>query len=195
MRTKKIVVAVTGASGSIYAQQLIELLAQNVDVAEIALIFSPNGLKVWEFELGATPQAGGKITLFSYDNLFAAPASGSAQYHAMVVAPCSMGTLARIAHGTSDNLICRAADVMLKERRKLVLVVREAPYSLIHIDNMRSATMAGAVICPASPSFYSKPKTIDDAALTVTHRVMDLIGLQTDQRRWGDDDVAVQNPQ
>jgi 4-hydroxy-3-polyprenylbenzoate decarboxylase len=119
-------------------------------------------------------------------NDFSAPfASGSARYDALIVIPCSMGTLGRVASGTSDDLVTRAADVMLKERRKLILVVRETPYHLIHIRNMETVTLAGGIICPATPSFYSQPTTIEAAAKTVVDRVLDLAGLDISTFRWG----------
>ncbi|NJE06727.1 UbiX family flavin prenyltransferase, partial [Thermococcus sp. M36] len=107
------------------------------------------------------------------------------QYNIMIVAPCSMGTLGRIASGISDDLITRAADVILKERRKLILMVRETPYNLIHIKNMETVTLAGGIICPATPSFYSKPQTIEAIAATVVNRVIDLAGLENSTYRWG----------
>jgi len=100
--------------------------------------------------------------------------------------PCTMGTLGRIATGASPDLICRAADVMLKERRKLILVPRELPYSLIHIENMRTVTLAGGIVLPASPSFYSLPKNIDELVLTVVNRILDVAGIETNHYRWGD---------
>jgi len=116
---------------------------------------------------------------------FNAPfASGSAKYKTMVVCPCSMGTMGRIAHGVSDDLLTRSADVILKERRKLILVARETPLSLIHIENMRTVTLAGGIICPATPSFYSKPKDFEALAATVVDRVIDLCGLEIDSYTW-----------
>ena len=112
-------------------------------------------------------------------------ASGSAGFDTMIVCPCSMGTLGRIASGVSDDLITRSADVILKERRKLILVVRETPYSLIHINNMKTVTEAGGIICPATPSFYSLPKTAEEIAGTVINRVIDLVGFENDSYRWG----------
>ena len=112
-------------------------------------------------------------------------ASGSGQYDIMIIVPCSMGTLGRIAGGISNDLITRAADVILKERKRLILVVRETPYSLIHINNMKLITEAGGIICPATPSFYSKPTTLEDVAATVVDRVIDLAGLTINTYRWG----------
>ena len=103
----------------------------------------------------------------------------------MIIVPCSMGTLGRIAGGMSDDLVTRAADVILKERRKLILVARETPYNLIHIKNMETITLAGGIICPATPSFYSKPQTIEEVAYTVVHRIIDLAGLKANSYRWG----------
>ena len=117
---------------------------------------------------------------------FMAPfASGSGDYDIMIIVPCSMGTLGRIAGGISSDLISRAADVVLKERRKLICVVRDTPYNLIHLRNMEAVTLAGGIICPATPSFYSKPKTIDEVASTVVDRVLDLAGIKIDTYRWG----------
>lgn len=113
-------------------------------------------------------------------------ASGSARYDAMIVCPCSMGLMGRIAQGVSNDLTTRAADVMLKERRRLILVPRDAPYNLIHLENMRALTLAGAIICPASPSFYSRPQTIEEVAATVVDRVIDLAGLEISSYRWGE---------
>ncbi|MDR3365562.1 MAG: UbiX family flavin prenyltransferase, partial [Prevotellaceae bacterium] len=156
---KNIVVAVTGASGALYAKLLLEKLCSlREQVGEVAVVFSDSGREVFRHELGcAAADLAAALPVKLYDNRsFCAPfASGSSRFGSMVVAPCSMGTLARIAAGAADSLICRAADVMLKERRRLVLVVRETPYSLIHLRNMAALTEAGGVICPASPAFYS----------------------------------------
>jgi 4-hydroxy-3-polyprenylbenzoate decarboxylase len=118
--------------------------------------------------------------------MFASVASGSAQWDAMVVVPSSVGTIGRVASGVSQTLIERAADVMLKERRRLIFVVRETPYSLIHIRNMATLTEAGAIILPAAPSFYSHPQDIESLCLTVTERVLSLLGIEGDFYSWGD---------
>ncbi len=185
---QKIVVAVTGASGSIYVQLLLTKLLQMKDhVSEISLVMSENAKTVWETELGNDQYQFEGIRYFSKNDFSAPFASGSGQYQTMIIIPCSMGTLGRIAGGTSDDLITRAADVILKERRKLICVARETPYNLIHIRNMETVTLAGGIICPATPSFYSKPKTIEEVALTVVDRVIDLAGLPQVTYRWGKD--------
>lgn len=182
----KIVIAVTGASGSIYARQLIEkLLTLRTQWKELAVVMTDNAKLVWKTELGNEDYASYDVRFFAKDDFMAPFASGSGQYDIMVLVPCSMGTLGRVANGISDDLITRAADVILKERRKLVCVVRETPYNLVHIRNMETLTLAGAVICPATPSFYSRPKTIEEVAATVVDRVIDLCGLNIDTYRWG----------
>jgi len=171
----KILVAVGGASGSLYARRLLEYLATAQGAVDVGLCFSPAGLQVWRHELGNEPAF--PFRRYEIDD-FAAPfASGSALWDAVVAIPCSMGRMARIAHGVGDDLISRAADVALKERRKLVLVVRETPLSQIHLENMLSVTRAGAVILPAAPSFYARPATIEQLADTVVARVLDQLGI------------------
>jgi 4-hydroxy-3-polyprenylbenzoate decarboxylase len=183
---KKIVVAITGASGAIYAKLLLEKLQQlNTQIAEVGVIMSDNAKQVWEFELDNRDYAGYPFKFYAKNDFMAPFASGSARFDTMVIVPCSMGTLGRIASGTSDDLICRAADVILKERRKLILVARDTPLNLVHIRNMQTVTEAGGIICPAIPSFYSKPKTIEELALTVVNRVIDLIGLENESYQWG----------
>jgi flavin prenyltransferase len=182
----KIVVAITGASGSIYASLLLEkLLAIQSQWQELSVVMTNNAKLVWKTELGNENYEREGIHYFTKDDFNAPFASGSGQYDIMIIIPCSMGTLGRIASGVSDDLITRAADVVLKERRKLICVVRDTPYNLIHIRNMETLTLAGAVICPATPSFYSRPKTIEQVAATVVDRVIDLCGLKIDSFRWG----------
>jgi 4-hydroxy-3-polyprenylbenzoate decarboxylase len=182
----KIVIAITGASGSIYPKLLLDkLFAIRDQWSAVSVVLTENARLVWETELGNRDYANYGVKLYQQDDFMAPFASGSAKYDIMIVAPCSMGTLARIATGTSSDLITRAADVILKERRKLILVVRETPYSLIHIKNMETVTLAGGIICPATPSFYSKPKTIEEAATTVVDRIIDLAALNIDTYRWG----------
>lgn len=183
---QKIVIAITGASGSIYAQTLLnKLLLIKDQWDELSMVMTDNAMEVWEHELENKKYKDYPVKYFDKRDFRAPFASGSGQYNTMVVIPCSMGTLGRIATGCSDDLITRAADVMLKERRKLILVARETPYHLIHIKNMQYITEAGGIICPATPSFYSRPKSIEDAVTTVVDRVIDLMGLSIAAYRWG----------
>jgi flavin prenyltransferase len=183
----KIVIAVTGASGSVYAKVLLDKISILRDqIAEVGLVMSDNAKAVWQHELGNKHYESYPFKSFEKNDFFAPFASGSAGYNTLIVCPCSMGTLARIASGISNDLITRAADVILKERRKLILVTRDTPLSLIHINNMKTVTEAGGIVCPATPSFYSKPKTLEEVAATVIDRVIDLAGLQHDVYRWGE---------
>lgn len=184
---KKIVVAVTGASGSIYASLLLKRFEQlSEQIEEVAVVMSDNAKDVWKFELDNEDYKNFQFKIYSKTDFTAPFASGSAKFGTMVIIPCSMGTLGRIASGTSDDLVIRAADVILKERRKLILVARDMPLNLIHIRNMERITEAGGIICPAIPSYYSKPKTIEELAMTVVDRVIDLIGLTNESFRWGE---------
>lgn len=183
---KKIAVAITGASGSIYAKLLMEKLDQlQSQIEELSMVMTENAKQVWQTELGNNNYDGFKARYFGTKDFTAPMASGSAKYDALIIVPCSMGTMGRIAAGISNDLISRAADVMLKERKKLILVIRDTPYNLVHIKNMETVTLAGGIICPASPSFYSNPKTIEEAAETVVYRVLDLAGLENNSFRWG----------
>lgn len=183
---KKIAVAITGASGSIYARQLLQKLESLRDqVQELSIVMTDNAKEVWKTELGNEDHDQFNARYFTTKDFRAPFASGSAQYDAMIIIPCSMGTMGRIAAGISNDLISRAGDVMLKERKKLVLVIRDTPYNLVHIRNMETVTLAGGIICPASPSFYSKPQDLEEAAATVVDRVIDLVGLKRDSFRWG----------
>jgi flavin prenyltransferase len=193
MKKQKIVMGITGASGAVYAKVLLEKLKQLPDqVEEVGIIMSDNAKQVWECELSPTPvptpkrevDLGIKQTFYNKSDLTAPFASGSSNFRTMIICPCSMGTMARIATGVSNDLITRAADVMLKERRRLILVPRDTPFSLIHINNMKTITEAGGIICPASPSFYSKPQTMDELAATVVDRVLDLCSLDIKMYRW-----------
>ncbi len=184
----KIVVAITGASGSIYAKVLLDRLMTLRDQWEsVAVVMSDNAKMVWEFELDEKSYEDYPVTFFAKNDFMAPFASGSGQYNTMIIAPCSMGTMGRIASGVSDDLVTRAADVILKERRKLILLVRDTPYNLIHIRNMETITVAGGIICPATPSFYSRPKTLEELAATVVDRAIDLAGLQLRSYRWGEE--------
>ncbi len=184
---KKVVIAVTGSSGAVYAKVLFERLAElRGQWARVGVVFSENALVNWRLELGSEPDFSAYPFEFFAKNDFHAPfASGSAKFDTMLVCPCSMGTLARIATGISNDLITRAADVMLKERRRLILLTRETPLSLIHLTNMVSITQAGGVVMPACPSFYSRPETLDDLAKTVVDRALDLAGFELESFRWG----------
>lgn len=184
----KIVVAITGASGSIYAKVLLDklqLLQEQIET--VGVVMSDNAKEVWKFELGNSDFEKIPFKIYGKNDFFAPFASGSAKYDAMIICPCSMGTLARIASGISNDLTTRAADVMLKERRRLILINRDTPISLIHINNMKTITEAGGIICPASPSFYSKPQTFEMLAATVVDRAIDLCGLDQSSYRWSED--------
>jgi 4-hydroxy-3-polyprenylbenzoate decarboxylase len=184
---RKIIVAVTGASGAIYAQKLLERLRTvKEDIEETAVVFSKNAKEIWKFEIGSEYKPSGIEKEYLAGDFYAPFASGSSQFDTMIICPASMGTTGRIAGGFSDDLICRAADVILKERRRLIIVPRETPYSLIHINNMKTVTEAGAIVCPATPSFYSKPQSIDELVLTVVDRVIDLSGFEIETKRWGE---------
>lgn len=183
---KKIIIAITGASGSIYAKRMLEKLQVLQDqIDTCGIVFSSNAREIWKYELGAIPdEFPHPFTVYERRNFYAPFASGSAGYDTMIVIPCSMGTLGRIASGASNDLITRAADVMLKERKKLILVVRETPYNLIHLRNMTLLTEAGTIIAPATPSFYSLPQTIEDVVDTIIDRVLDLAGFENKGYRW-----------
>ncbi len=185
----KIVLAVTGASGAIYAQRLLSYLSGSDAVDKISVVFSDNAIEIYEQETGQKFSLPDKAEIFDSHDFHAPFASGSCDYDAMVICPCSMGTLGRVASGISDSLITRASDVMLKERRTLILVVRETPYSLIHIRNMETVTLSGGIICPATPSFYSNPKSIEQLADTVVFRILDLLKLPNNGYRWGGETV------
>ncbi|MDR3184043.1 MAG: UbiX family flavin prenyltransferase [Prevotellaceae bacterium] len=180
---RKIVIGVTGASGAIYAKRLFDKLSPQEDV-EVAVVFTANGEKVFRYEMGEAAFRAVPFPQYDNNDFFAPFASGSSLFDTLVVAPCSMGALARIAGGLASDLISRTADVMLKERRTLILVPRETPLHLIHIQNMQRIAEAGGVICPASPSFYSHPQTIDNAVDTVVDRVLQLAGFTVETYRW-----------
>jgi len=183
---KKIAVAITGASGSIYAECLLKkLLAAKEQWTDLSIVMTDNAKEVWKTELSNDSWKDFPVKLYGTTDFNAPFASGSGQYDTMIIIPCSMGVLGRIAGGISNDLITRAADVVLKERRRLICVVRDTPYNLIHIRNMETVTLAGGIICPATPSFYSKPTTIEEVAATVVDRVLDLAGIDTKTFRWG----------
>ena len=183
---RKIVVAISGASGSIYAKVLLEkLAAMESQIEAVGVVMSNNAKDVWQFELGDKSFESLPFTFYAKSDFFAPFASGSAQYDTMFICPCSMGTMGRIAAGVSDDLVTRAADVILKERRKLIMMIRDTPYSLIHINNMKTVTEAGGIVCPLSPSFYSRPENFEALAATVVDRALDLAGLRVEAYRWG----------
>lgn len=183
---RKIIVAITGASGSIYAERLLMKLTkleQQIDTCHV--IFSENAIDVINYELGKSPQELTAFPIFKNNDFFAACASGSARFDTMIVCPCTMGMLGKIAHGLASDLISRSADVILKEKQKLILAPREMPYNLIHIENMSLLLKAGATICAASPSFYSKPKNIESLVDTVVDKILLTAGFEIDSFQWG----------
>lgn len=183
---RKVVVAITGASGSIYAAGLLNRLSSiSEQWSDIAIVMSDNARQVWQTELGNDNYTQYPFRFYDKNDFNAPFASGSGRYDTLIIIPCSMGTLGRIATGVSNDLITRAADVILKERRKLICVVRDTPYNLMHIRNMETVTLAGGIICPATPSYYSLPKTVEEVAATVSDRVLDLAGFTIDTFRWG----------
>ncbi|HSU49394.1 MAG TPA: UbiX family flavin prenyltransferase [Segetibacter sp.] len=184
--TNKILIVISGASGAIYPKLLIDKLLKIKDQwDELSVVMSNNAKEIWKSELGNEGYNDLPVQFYDKNDFNAPFASGSAKYNIMIVSPCSMGTLARIASGISNDLVTRAADVILKERRRLILMLRETPYSLVHIKNMEAVTQAGGVICPATPSFYSNPSTVEEVAMTVVDRLIDLAGLDIATFRWG----------
>jgi 4-hydroxy-3-polyprenylbenzoate decarboxylase len=188
-KKRKIVVGITGASGAPYARRLLGVLAERVridDDVEVGVCLSATAPEVWALECGGDLREQVGLPIYGMRDYKAPFASGSAKWDAMVIVPCSMGTCARIAHGISDTLLTRAADVMLKERRTLVVVPRETPLSVIHLENLTTLARAGATILPAMPSFYGKPEGVEGLLDTVVGRVLDQIGLEHDLlQRWG----------
>ena len=182
---RKVVVGITGASGAPYARRLIDVLRSRGDV-EIGVCASQTAPQVWALECGGDLREGLGVPVWGVRDYAAPFASGSARWEAMVIVPCSMGTAARIAHGISDTLLTRAADVMLKEKRPLVVVPRETPLSVIHLENLAALARAGAVVLPAMPAFYGKPASLQDAIDTVIARILDHLGLESSLgARWG----------
>jgi 4-hydroxy-3-polyprenylbenzoate decarboxylase len=192
-----VTVGVTGASGSVLAQKALDLLEKDARVARIHLVVTEAGQRLFSEELGITSgdlkqlpsrllnRPAAKIEILPNKDIGAAIASGSYAVDSMIVIPCSMGTLAAISSGVSDDLVSRAADVMLKENRKLVLCVRDTPFNRIHLENMLRVQLAGAVIMPAIPAFYSHPQSIDDLVTQYVYRVLAQINLpQENMYRW-----------
>lgn len=192
MLKHKIVIGISGASGAIYAQSLLNVLSELSNQIEVvSMVMSNNAKTVWETELKNKNYGSYPFKIFEQTDFNAPFASGSAQYDTMIIIPCSMGVLSRIANGISNDLLTRSADVILKERKKLILVIRESPYNLIHIKNLETITLAGGIICPASPSFYSNPTTIQDLVLTIVHRVLQLANIPiTNSFKWGENNKA-----
>ena len=186
---KRIILGITGATGMLYVPPFLQMLAQQQ--VEVHGIISAAGRKVYRFEQGIDPEQLPEVSRwFAHDDFFAPPASGSTHYDAMVVLPCSMGSLAAIARGFCGNLLHRCADVTLKERRPLILAVRETPLNRTHLSNMLTAHDAGAIICPPMPSFYHHPKELSDLARHFAARLCDLLGIQvtdTGVGRWYDE--------
>jgi 4-hydroxy-3-polyprenylbenzoate decarboxylase len=188
---KKVVLSVSGSSGALYAKVLMDRLATLRNQWEaVGVVLSDNAKVNWELEVGPVDFSAYPFRFYQKNDFYAPFASGSARYDTMIVCPCSMGMLARIATGISNDLSTRAADVVLKERRRLILLVRETPLSLIHINNMKAVTEAGGIICPAIPAFYGQPKTIEALVSTVTDRVLDMAGFEIDTYRWGENPLA-----
>jgi flavin prenyltransferase len=184
---KKIIVGVTGASGSVYAYKLLKRIETlSNEIIDCGAVFSKSAESVIEYELNLKKENLTSIKIYDNSDFFAPFASGSANYDTMIICPCSMGTLGRIAHGYSNDLISRTADVMLKEKKKLILVPREMPYNLIHLENFKLLTSVGAIICPASPSFYSKPQNIDQLIDTVIDKILKLAGIKIQSFEWGE---------
>jgi 4-hydroxy-3-polyprenylbenzoate decarboxylase len=183
---QKIIIAITGASGAVYARRLLSYFEQNTaQYDRVDVVFSKNARDVWKHELGDESFDELPFRQYAPDDFYAPFASGSAGYDSMIICPCSMGTLGRIANGISNDLISRAADVMLKEGKQLIVVPRETPFNLIHLRNMTQLAEAGGVIIPAIPSFYSKPETVEAVADTVVHRILQRAGFPVDSFRWG----------
>ena len=185
---RKIVVGVTGASGAPYAKRILEVLRERAGRGELELgvCASQTAPEVWALECGGDMREDVGVRVWGGRDYSAPFASGSAGWGAMVVIPCSMSTVAKVAHGISDTLLTRAADVMLKERRPLILVPRETPLSLIHLENLTQVTRAGALVLPAMPSFYGSPRTVADLVDTVVGRTLDHLGVaHTLSHRWG----------
>jgi 4-hydroxy-3-polyprenylbenzoate decarboxylase len=188
MGNKKVILAIGGASGSIYAYWIMEILKSLSDQWDkVGVVCSDNAIVNWELEIGKWQPENYPFDFYQKNDFMAPFASGSAKYDTMMVVPCSMGLVGRINAGISDDLITRAADVILKERRRLILVPRETPLSNIHLRNMLQLSEAGAIICPAIPSFYfGQEINTESVAKSVVHRVLDLADFELNVSRWGE---------
>ncbi len=181
----KIVLGITGASGSIYAKRIIEILSKNEKiVTQVAIVFTDAGKKVWQHEIDDLKIENLPFKIYQNDNFFVPFASGSSDYEALIVCPATMGSVGKIANSIADNLITRTADVMLKENRKLIIVPREMPYNLLHIENFKKIILAGGKICPASPAFYSKPTNITETVDTVVQKIFQLLNIDIKFYQW-----------
>lgn len=181
----KLVLGISGSSGSIYAKVLLDQLSP-LSKVKLGVVISKNGIKNWELEYPQQALDKYPCTIYANDDFNAPFASGSAAWDAMIICPCSAGLMGRLANGVSDDLMTRAADVMLKERKKLILIFRETPLHLIHIENMKQITLAGGIICPAIPSFYSMPENLEALAATVTSRALALANIHVPSFKWGE---------
>jgi len=184
-KKRKIVLAIGGSSGSIYAKLLMDKLSK-IENLVVGVVMSENAIINWNLELGTFDTSVYPFDFYKKNDFMAPFASGSAKYDTMIICPCSMGLLGRIATGVSSDLTTRAADVMMKERRNLIIIPREAPYNLIHLRNMTALAEAGATICPATPSFYSQPSTLEEICNTVVDRILDLAKFDIDTFRWSE---------
>jgi len=182
---RKIIVAISGASGSVYGLRLLEEIRRlEKQPAEVAVLFTSNAREIMLQETGSLYSPHGREKIYDTHDFNAPFASGSSSFDTIIICPASMGMVGRIASGVSDDLVTRAADVMLKEKRRVIIVPRETPYNLIHLTNMKLLCEAGAVILPASPSFYSNPATIDDLVMTVVERILIIAGFEASTYRW-----------
>lgn len=181
----KLIIGITGASGAIYAKRIIQTITkEKTKIQETAIIFTDIGKKVWQHEIKDLKISEIPFKIYENDNFFVPFASGSSNFDAMIICPCSMGTMGKIANSIADNLLTRTADVMIKENRKLIIVPREMPYSITHIKNMWKIKTAGVDICPASPAFYANPKNINDLTDTVIQKIFKLININLNYFEW-----------
>lgn len=181
---KKIIIGITGASGSIYAKVLIEKIIKYSNYL-LTVVYTETAQKIWKYELNEDLiLETERIKLYENNNLFAPPSSGSSGYNYMIIIPCSMGMLGRIANGIANDLISRSADVILKENKKLIIVPRETPYNLIHIENMKKIILCGGIIIPACPAFYHKPESINDLINSVIDKILRQLDIKSNFINW-----------